>query len=84
MNLLEMKIGRLVFRPSGHGALLENLNDLDADIIFIKNIDNVVVFKFEEEVAKYKIMLAGILLKIQRKFLSIRKFLTEKMSRNQN
>ncbi|WP_412986914.1 DUF4301 family protein [Pontimicrobium sp. IMCC45349] len=56
---------RLVFRPSGHGALIENLNDLDADIIFIKNIDNVVVYKYKEEVAKYKKILAGILLKIQ-------------------
>ena len=34
--------GKLLFRPGGHGALIENLNDLDADIIFIKNIDNVV------------------------------------------
>ena len=38
--------GSLYFRPSGHGALLQNLNELNADIIFIKNIDNVVVFKF--------------------------------------
>ncbi|WP_452222365.1 DUF4301 family protein [Lacinutrix salivirga] len=63
----------LVFRPSGHGALLENLNDLDADLIFIKNIDNVVVYKYEEEVAKYKKMLAGLLLETQEqafKFLS--------------
>jgi hypothetical protein len=57
--------GQLVFRPSGHGALLENLNDLDADVIFIKNIDNVVVFKYEKEVASYKKMLAGLLLDIQ-------------------
>ena len=57
--------GKLVFRPSGHGALLENLNDLDADIIFIKNIDNVVVFKYENEVASYKKMLAGLLLEVQ-------------------
>lgn len=56
---------RLVFRPSGHGALLENLNDLHADLIFIKNIDNVVVFKFEEKVAEYKKVLAGMLLEIQ-------------------
>ena len=34
--------GKLLFRPGGHGALIENLNDLDADVIFIKNIDNVV------------------------------------------
>ena len=55
----------LLFRPSGHGALLENLNNLDADVIFIKNIDNVVVFKFEEKVAQYKKMLGGILLELQ-------------------
>lgn len=55
----------LVFRPSGHGALLENLNDLDADIIFIKNIDNVVVYRYEEKVAEYKKVLAGLLLEIQ-------------------
>ena len=59
--------GEIVFRPSGHGALLENLDDLDADLIFIKNIDNVVVFKYEEEVTKYKMMLAGILLEVQSK-----------------
>ncbi len=59
--------GSLLFRPSGHGALLSNLNDLDADIIFIKNIDNVVVFEYEEEVAQYKKMLAGILLDVQEK-----------------
>jgi len=55
----------LLFRPSGHGALLENLNDLEADIIFIKNIDNVVVSNLEQEVGQYKKMLAGILLKVQ-------------------
>ncbi len=57
--------GALVFRPSGHGALIENLNEIDADIIFIKNIDNVVVNKYRSEVAKYKKMLAGIILKTQ-------------------
>ncbi len=55
----------LVFRPSGHGALIENLNELDNDLVFIKNIDNVVVYTFEEEVASYKKMLAGILLEVQ-------------------
>ncbi|WP_055434727.1 DUF4301 family protein [Lacinutrix algicola] len=59
--------GSLHFRPSGHGALLANLNDFDADIIFIKNIDNVVVYKYENEVAKHKKVLAGILLKNQNK-----------------
>jgi hypothetical protein len=57
--------GSLLFRPSGHGALIENLNDLTADIIFIKNIDNVVTYKYKNEVAKYKKVLAGILLRIQ-------------------
>jgi len=59
--------GSLLFRPSGHGALLKNLNDLDADIIFVKNIDNVVVKYYKVEVAKYKKVLAGILLKLQAK-----------------
>jgi hypothetical protein len=57
--------GELTFRPSGHGALLENLNHLNADVIFIKNIDNVVVYKYEKEVAEYKKMLAGMMLEIQ-------------------
>ncbi len=57
--------GSLLFRPSGHGALIENLNELDADVIFIKNIDNVVVYKYKDEVAKYKKVLAGILIEIQ-------------------
>ena len=39
--------GKLLFRPGGHGALIENLNDLDADVIFIKNIDNVVPDKLK-------------------------------------
>ncbi|WP_296384520.1 DUF4301 family protein [Winogradskyella sp.] len=59
--------GSLLFRPSGHGALLKNLNALDADIIFVKNIDNVVVKYYKEDVAKYKKVLAGILLKLQAK-----------------
>ncbi|WP_111682373.1 DUF4301 family protein [Winogradskyella tangerina] len=57
--------GTLLFRPSGHGALLKNLNALEADIIFIKNIDNVVVKQYKQEMVKYKKVLAGILLKLQ-------------------
>ncbi|MBV7268884.1 DUF4301 family protein [Winogradskyella luteola] len=59
--------GKLVFRPSGHGALLKNLNALEADVIFVKNIDNVVVKQYKEEMAKYKKVLAGILFKLQNK-----------------
>lgn len=64
-ELFREENGSLLFRPSGHGALLENLNELDADVIFIKNIDNVVIINLEKEVGQYKMMLAGILLKIQ-------------------
>lgn len=59
--------GELFFRPGGHGALIENLNAQDADIIFIKNIDNVVVPKNREVVAENKEMLAGKLLELQQK-----------------
>ncbi|SEP92874.1 protein of unknown function [Hyunsoonleella jejuensis] len=55
----------ILFRPGGHGALLENLNDLESDIIFIKNIDNITVKDRNEEDSKYKKLLAGVLLKIQ-------------------
>ena len=53
------KDGSLLFRPGGHGALIENLNDLDADLIYIKNIDNVVVRKYQDEVSGFKKVLAG-------------------------
>ncbi|GAA3595690.1 DUF4301 family protein [Flavivirga amylovorans] len=57
--------GSILFRPAGHGALLENLNDLNNDIIFIKNVDNIVVSDKNIEVSEYKKLLAGILIKIQ-------------------
>lgn len=57
--------GDLVFRPGGHGALLDNVNQLDADIIFIKNIDNVVPDPQKEETYLYKKLLGSILLEFQ-------------------
>lgn len=60
----------LIFRPSGHGALLENLNDVDADIVFVKNIDNVVAEDYVEEMAFYKKVLAGKLLWLQNKIFT--------------
>src|SRR5262245_33890964 len=57
--------GRLVFRPAGHGALLENLNDLHGDIIFIKNIDNLTVDHLKPQTFLYKKALAGYLLELQ-------------------
>ena len=56
----------MLFRPSGHGALIQNLNEVNEDLIFIKNIDNVVAANLSETVASYKKMLGGVLLKIQR------------------
>lgn len=60
------KNGRPLFRPAGHGALLDNLNSLNADIIFIKNIDNVCVDRLKPITIKYKKLLAGFLLLIQK------------------
>lgn len=62
--------GELVLRPAGHGALLENLNDVDADLVFIKNIDNVAAEEYTEQNAFYKKMLAGKLLWLQRKIFN--------------
>ena len=55
---------KLVFRPGGHGALIENLNNLNADIVFIKNIDNVIKNQMES-IVFYKKALAGILMELQ-------------------
>ncbi len=57
--------GSLLFRPAGHGALLENLNDQNADVVFIKNIDNVVPDHLKPTTYEYKKVLAGVLLDIQ-------------------
>lgn len=59
--------GSLLFRPGGHGALLENLNDLDADLVFIKNIDNIVPDRLKHTTVLYKKALAGTLLKLKQK-----------------
>ncbi|OIP82901.1 MAG: NAD metabolism ATPase/kinase [Porphyromonadaceae bacterium CG2_30_38_12] len=59
--------GKLVFRPGGHGALIENLNDLSADIIFIKNIDNVVPDSLKNQTVIFKKVIAGLLVKLQHK-----------------
>lgn len=59
--------GSLLFRPAGHGALLENLNDIKADLIFIKNIDNVVPDRLKETTRNYKMAIAGLLLEVQEK-----------------
>ena len=57
--------GKLLFRPGGHGALIENLNDLAQEIVFIKNIDNIVPETRVETTVTYKKVLAGLLLRLQ-------------------
>jgi len=61
------KDGTLLFRPGGHGALLKNLNELSSDIVFIKNIDNVVHDRLKKETLTYKKALAGLLIEIRSK-----------------
>lgn len=70
--------GSLLFRPAGHGALIENLNDLEADLIFIKNIDNVVPDRLKQPTVSYKKALAGLLLKYQEKVFHYQKILNER------
>ncbi len=60
----------LLFRPGGHGALIENLNELDADLVFIKNIDNVVPDRLKKTTVDYKKAIAGILFEYQKKIFS--------------
>lgn len=69
--------GKLLFRPAGHGALIENLNKLHSDIIFIKNIDNV-SSKYRKETYEYKEFLAGVLLRAKQKIYSLQKKLEKK------
>ena len=59
--------GSLLFRPGGHGALIENLNEIDADVVFIKNIDNVVPDRLKGDTVDYKQVIAGILVSLQQK-----------------
>lgn len=55
--------GKLLFRPGGHGALLQNLNALESDLIILKNIDNIIVDEFKETTYTYKKILTGIAIK---------------------
>ena len=59
--------GKLLFRPGGHGALIHNLNERDADIVFIKNIDNVVPDRLKKDTVRYKQILAGVLVAEQQR-----------------
>ena len=67
--------GSLLFRPAGHGALIENLNDIDADLVFIKNIDNVVPDEIKEPTVTYKKVLAAVLLDAQQQIARLQSLL---------
>lgn len=55
----------IVFRPGGHGALIENLNDREGEIIFIKNIDNIVPDRIKEQTYLYKRVIGGYLIELR-------------------
>ncbi len=70
--------GEVLFRPGGHGALLQNLNAVDGDIIFLKNIDNVVPDRLKDIMALYKKLLGGYLVQLQDEIFRILNFFSEK------
>ncbi len=62
--------GRLLFRPGGHGSLLHNLAALEGDIVYLKNIDNVVPDRLKEETGRWKRILCGLLVELQRRIFN--------------
>lgn len=69
--------GSLLFRPGGHGALIENLNEIPADVVFIKNIDNVVPDRLKADTVTYKQVIAGVLISLQEKAFEYLRLLYE-------
>ncbi len=76
-NLFREADGSLLFRPGGHGALIENLNDLGEEIVFVKNIDNIVPENKAETTIIYKKVLAGLLLHLQQRTFEYLEMLDE-------
>jgi hypothetical protein len=74
--------GGLVFRPGGHGALLKNLNGLDSDIVFLKNIDNCVPDRLKPETVRWKKILAGHLITLQEGIFRRLRLLTARDARD--
>jgi len=72
-NDLPFRDGRgcLIFRPGGHGALLKNLQALDADLIFVKNIDNIAPDNLQKKILPYKKMLGGLALQLQQSVFAL-------------
>jgi len=76
-ELLRDGSGKLVFRPAGHGALLENLNDLKGDIVFVKNIDNISCDRCKQDTIFYKKVLCGYLVSLQKEIFGYLKVLKQ-------
>ena len=74
-RLFRDETGRMVLRPGGHGALLKNLNEIEGDVIFVKNIDNVVPDRLKPETVSHKKILGGYLLKLQEEIFRYLRFL---------
>lgn len=70
-NPIRNEKNELVFRPAGHGALIENLNDLKKDVVFIKNIDNVLTDNLLPTTVHYKKVLAGFALSVQNEIFDL-------------
>ncbi len=70
--------GSLLLRPAGHGALLENLNELDAELVFIKNIDNVVPERLLSDTITHKKLLAGVLIEAKNKIFTFIEHLSDR------
>ena len=82
-NLLRDELGKLIFRPAGHGALIENLNELDAELVFIKNIDNIIIDHLKKPTIEYKKLLAGYLIDTKNKVFQYLKMLDKDCNENQ-
>lgn len=74
--------GNLVFRPGGHGALLENLNSINGDIIYLKNIDNVVPDRLKAVTTLYKKVLGGYLVLLQNEIFKFLHLISKKEADN--
>ena len=77
-NPFRLTDGTLFFRPAGHGALLDNLNEINGDILFVKNIDNVVPDRLKGETVRYKMALALLLSEYQERIFSYLRLLEKR------
>jgi len=57
--------GSLLFRPGGHGSLIQNLDALNSDILFISNIDNISPDRLKEKRVFYKEVVGGLILEVR-------------------